>query len=143
MKVAVIDGQGGGVGKLIIESICEKIVSRDITIIALGTNALATSAMLKAGAHEGATGENAICVNAGEVHVIAGAVGIIMANSMMGELTPLMAQAIGISKAQKVLLPINRCRIDIVGVSSESLPVLVNTLVAKIKSIIDAKAGGV
>ncbi len=92
MRIAVIDGQGGGIGKTIVEKL-RKELPEDVEIIALGTNALATSCMLKAGANEGATGENAIVANAGKVDVIMGTVGIIAANSMLGELTPQMAKS--------------------------------------------------
>lgn len=135
VRVAVVDGQGGGIGKLIIEALRKNTNSVDLHITALGTNALATSAMLKAGADDGATGENAVCVNVADVDVIVGAVGIILANGMMGELTPRMAEAIGSSCAHKVLLPVNRCRLHVVGGLSESLPRLVDMLVEEIKSI--------
>jgi len=100
MRIAVIDGQGGGIGKAIVEKL-RKELSEDVEIIALGTNALATSYMLKAGANEGATGENAIIVNVGKADVIMGTIGILAANSMLGELTPLLARAIAESPAKK------------------------------------------
>ena len=133
--MAVVDGQGGGIGKLIIEALRKDADLGKVKITALGTNALATSAMLKAGADDGATGENAVCVNVGDVDVIVGAVGIILANGMMGELTPRMAEAIGSSRAYKVLLPVNRCRLHVVGVVSEPLPRLVDMLVEEVKSV--------
>lgn len=133
MRIAVIDGQGGGIGKTIVEKL-RKELPEDVEIIALGTNALATSYMLKAGANEGATGENAIVVNAGKVDIIMGTVGIIAANSMLGELTPLMAKAIAESPARKVLLPLNRCNIEIVGVDkNEPLPHLTDKAVQSLK----------
>lgn len=135
MKIAVVDGQGGGIGKLIVEALRKEAELEGVYITALGTNALATSAMLKAGADDGATGENAICINVADAHVITGTVGIILANGMMGELTPKMAEAIGSSRAHKVLLPVNRCRLHVVGVLPESLPGLVSMLVNEIKCI--------
>lgn len=87
MRIAVVDGQGGGMGKTLVERIRQTLGSQ-VEILALGTNALATAAMLKAGADEGATGENAIAVNASRVDYILGSVGILSANSMLGELTP-------------------------------------------------------
>lgn len=121
MRIAVIDGQGGGMGKVMVEKLRQEF-AESIEIIALGTNAMATSLMLKAGANEGASGENAIILNSVKVDVIMGAVGIIAANSMLGELTPLMAKAIAESPAKKVLIPLNRCNIQIVGVKSEPFP---------------------
>ncbi len=133
MRIAVIDGQGGGIGKTIVEKLRKELLE-DVEIIALGTNALATSYMLKAGANEGATGENAIVVNAGKVDIIMGTVGIIAANSMLGELTPLMAKAIAESPAKKILLPLNRCNIEIVGVDkNEPLPHLTDKAVQSLK----------
>ena len=112
--IAVIDGQGGGVGKALVEGL-RQALSRSVRITALGTNSLATSIMLKAGADEGATGENAVVVNAARADIILGAVGILAADSMLGELTPAMAAAIGRSRAEKILIPLNRCGLRIVG----------------------------
>lgn len=135
MRIAVIDGQGGGMGKSLVEKI-RKELPEGTEIVALGTNSLATSIMLKAGANEGATGENAIVYNAGRVDIIVGAIGIIVANAMLGELTPLMARAVAESPARKVLLPVNRCNIDIVGVNkSEPLPHLIDKAVQSLKTM--------
>ena len=132
LRIAVIDGQGGGMGKAMVEKLrCE--FGENIEIIALGTNALATSLMLKAGANEGASGENAIIFNSPRVDVIMGAVGIIAANSMLGELTPLMAKAIAESPAKKVLIPLNRCNIQIAGVKSEPFPHYIDDAIGLIK----------
>lgn len=132
MRIAVIDGQGGGMGKIIIEKI-RKEFREDADILALGTNALATSAMLKAGANEGATGENAIVYNSQDVDLIVGSLSIIMANAMLGELTPKMAEVITNSKARKMLIPIYRGNVDIIGLQTEPLPHLVDSLVLEIK----------
>jgi NAD(P)-dependent dehydrogenase (short-subunit alcohol dehydrogenase family) len=134
MRIAVIDGQGGGIGKSIVEKL-RKELGDGVDILALGTNALATSFMLKAGADEGATGENAILVNAGKVDVIMGVIGILVANSMLGELSPPMARAIAESPAKKVLIPLNRCNIEIVGVSkNDSLPQLIDEAVRLVRN---------
>jgi NAD(P)-dependent dehydrogenase (short-subunit alcohol dehydrogenase family) len=115
MKIAVIDGQGGGMGRAIVESLKERY-GNEVVITALGTNTLATSAMLKAGADEGATGENAIVYNSSKADVIMGAIGIVAANSMLGELTPAMAAAVAASPAKKVLIPVSKCNIQVAGV---------------------------
>jgi len=134
MKIGVIDGQGGGIGKHITEKL-RKHLPEDVEIIALGTNALATTAMLKAGANDGATGENAIAYMADKVDIIVGSVAILAANAMLGELTPKMAEAIANSNARKVLLPINRSGIEIIGVVNEPLPHQIEKLVYLIKKI--------
>ena len=121
MRIAIIDGQGGGIGKALVEKLRQAFESR-VEIIALGTNSLATSLMLKAGANEGATGENAIAYNVSKVDFIVGPVGIISANSLLGELTPLMAKAISESAAKKVLIPLNRCNVIVAGVENKTLP---------------------
>lgn len=137
MRIAVVDGQGGGIGRVIIERIRAEL-GPDVFIIGLGTNALATSVMLRAGANEGASGENAIEYLSDKVDVIAGSVAIIAANSFLGELTPRMAKAIASSPAMKVLLPLNRSGIEIAGVVDEPLPLQVGHLVEKIKQMVKA-----
>lgn len=132
MRIAVIDGQGGGMGKVIIDKI-RKEFREQVDILALGTNALATAAMLKAGANEGATGENAIMHNCKDIEYIVGSLSIIMANSMLGELTPKMAEVITSSKARKLLIPIYRGNVDIIGLKTEPLPHLVDSLLLEIK----------
>lgn len=134
MRIAVIDGQGGGIGKHITERI-RKSLGPEVEIIALGTNSAATSLMLRAGANEGATGENAVAQTVTEVDVITGPISILAANSMLGEVTPRMVAAIGGSKALKLLLPIGRSRIEIVGVQSEPLPHMVEKLVQFLKEL--------
>lgn len=134
MKIAVIDGQGGGIGKTVVEKLCKEL-PENADIIALGTNAQATVAMLKAGANEGATGENAILYNAGRVDIIVGTVGILVANAMMGELTPAMAAAVASSSAKKVLIPLNRCNIEIAGIRNEPLPYYIDDAVSIVRNL--------
>lgn len=121
MRVAVIDGQGGGVGKALVERI-KAAYGKKLEVLALGTNSLATSQMLKAGADLAATGENAVVVNVPLVDCILGPIGIISANSMLGELTPLMATAISDSGARKILIPTNRSSIRVAGTVDKPLP---------------------
>ena len=109
----VIDGQGGGFGRALIERLrCEGLPVR---LHAVGTNSLATSAMLKAGADTGATGENAVLVGCRHADLIAGPIGIVMANSMMGEFSPAMAAAVAESAAARVLIPVSRCDTYVAG----------------------------
>ncbi len=133
MRIAVIDGQGGGMGKAIVEKL-RKTFEDNIAIVALGTNSLATSLMLRSGAHEGATGENAIVYNASKVDVILGPIGIICANSLLGEVTPLMAKAIAESPAKKILIPMNRCNIIIAGIENKTLPHYIDDAVEAVKA---------
>lgn len=110
--ISVIDGQGGGIGKQLIEKLAPRLSEeKNVIIRALGTNALATNAMLKAGADDGATGENAIVLNAEKSHIIAGVMPIVMPHSILGEVTPRMAEAVGRSDALKVLIPMPKCNI--------------------------------
>ena len=135
MVIAVIDGQGGGIG----HSICEKLKAAlpDESILALGTNSAATGQMMRGGADDGATGENAIIHNMPKIDIICGVIAILNANSMLGELTPKMATAIGSSSAYKVLLPINRCHIHVVSINELSLSQHIDNAVAEIKRYIE------
>lgn len=119
MKILVIDGQGGRMGKTLVETLRRRGFSGEI--LAVGTNSAATTAMLKAGADEGATGENPVVVASRRADVILGPMGIVAANSMLGEITPAMALAVSESEARKVLIPVNRCRIQVAGVQEMSL----------------------
>ena len=118
MRIVVIDGQGGKIGKAIIEQI--RFCGKQCEITAIGTNSLATSAMLKAGADFGATGENPVVIATRDADVIVGPIGIIAADSMLGEITPKMAEAVGQSRARKILVPVNRC-FEVAGVQEMSL----------------------
>jgi len=126
-KICVIDGQGGGIGSTIIKRLKE-LFQETVEIIALGTNAIATAQMLKAKANRGASGENAIVQTTKTVDIIIGPVGIIMANAMLGEITPEVAEAVANSPAKKILLPLTQENIEIVGISSIPLPHLIDEL---------------
>ena len=128
MILAVIDGQGGGIGKLIIEKL-RKALGEKVEILALGTNALATSSMLKAGANEGSSGENAICETTKKANMILGPLSIVHSNSMLGEITQKTATAILEADAEKILLPLCRSNVTIVGFYNEPLPNLVEMMV--------------
>jgi len=129
-KVCVIDGQGGGIGATIIKKLKERFEER-IEVIALGTNAIATAQMLKARANKGASGSNAIVRTVKKADVIIGSLGIIMPQAMMGEVTPLMAEAVCSADAKKILLPLTQENVEIVGISGLPLPQLVDELLDK------------
>ncbi|NQT55598.1 MAG: DUF3842 family protein [Desulfobacteraceae bacterium] len=131
----VIDGQGGGIGATVIKGLRESM-GNDLSILALGTNSIATSRMMKAGANRGATGENAIVRTSQTVDVIIGPLAILMANSMMGEVTPQTASAVSSSDAKKILIPLTQEKVTIVGISEEPLPHLVDRVV---KIIVEMK----
>lgn len=114
MKIVVIDGQGGRIGKMIIEEISDIITGHEL--VAIGTNALATSAMIKGGAVLAATGENPVVVNVRDADVIIGPIGIIVADSLLGEVTEKMAVAVASSHAKKILVPISKCNQAVVGI---------------------------
>ena len=134
MKVVVIDGQSGRMGQLLIDRMRNAGLSCEI--LAIGTNALATAAMLTAGADAGATGENPVLVACRTADIIAGPIGILSADSLLGEITPAMAVAIGQSTAKKVLLPVNQCSNIVVGTQSLSLSKLMDEAVDLLRSML-------
>lgn len=130
VRVLIIDGQGGRMGAQLVEGLKNAVPAACIT--AVGTNAIATSAMVKAGAPQAATGENAVVVNSRHADIIAGPLGIVMADSLLGEITPVMAAAVAQSDAFKVLLPVNRCNHVVVGVQELSMGQLIAQAVQQI-----------
>ena len=129
-RICVIDGQGGGIGSAIIKKL-KDVFGESIEIIALGTNAVATAQMLKAGANKGASGDNAIAHTVRSVDFITGPVGIILAHALMGEVSPAVALAVAESPARKVLLPLTQDNVHFVGMVSNPLPHLVDELIEK------------
>ena len=134
MKITIIDGQGGRIGKTVIEQIKTRQLSADL--YAIGTNTTATSAMLKAGADFGATGENAALVNVADADIVIGPVGIVFANALLGEITPAIATAVGASKAFKILIPVNRCNHYIAGCAENSLGEYIRIAVDRLESML-------
>jgi len=131
MTILVIDGMGGGIGKSIIEQIKNEQI--DAEIIAVGTNSIATSAMNKAGANHSATGENAVIYNCKKADFIIGVIGIIFANAMHGEVSPKMAEAVSSSPAHKILIPLDKCNVTVLGVADKPIQFYINEITDKIK----------
>ncbi|MBF0102650.1 MAG: DUF3842 family protein [Desulfobacterales bacterium] len=127
-RICVIDGQGGGIGSVIIKKIKEEF-EESLEVIALGTNAIATAQMLKSRANRGASGENAIVNTVRIADIIIGPIGIVLAHAMMGEVTPKIAEAISSASAKKLLLPLTQEHIEIIGVSPNPLPHLIDILI--------------
>jgi hypothetical protein len=132
--ICVIDGQGGGIGATLIKYLKGRF-GEAIELIALGTNAIATVQMLKAGANKGASGENAICRTVARVDCIVGPVSITWTNAMLGELTPKMAEAIMASPAMKILIPLSQENVEIIGLTKDPLPHLVEASVKRIEEV--------
>ncbi len=134
MKITIIDGQGGKIGKTLVEQLKRKHPEQEL--FAIGTNSIATSAMLKAGADYGATGENPCIVNAQDSDIIIGPVGIVFANALLGEITPAIATAVGASKAFKILIPMNRCNHYIVGCEDAGISEYIRIACEKVDTLL-------
>ena len=133
-KVVIIDGQGGRMGRALVEEIHKLCPGQPL--LALGANTTATAAMMKAGAAMGATGENPVLVACRDANIIAGPIGILMADALMGEITPAMAVAVGQSRAQKVLLPVNsNCGKIVVGVRDLTLSQIMDEAVEVLREL--------
>lgn len=137
MNLLVIDGQGGQLGSQVIKAIRNSY--NNIHIIAVGTNATATASMIKAGANQGATGENPVIVASRKADIIIGPVGIVIADSLLGEITPEMAVAVGQSNATKILIPINKCENLVAGVPNLTTTALIDDTLNKLQEIIRIK----
>lgn len=132
-RIMVVDGQGGGVGRSLAEALLERFPQSEI--LAVGANGAATANMMKAGNILGATGENAVVFNSGRADVIVGPVGIVMANAMLGEITPKMAAAIASSEAALFLIPMSKCHVTVVGVENKRLAEYIKEAVEKIAEL--------
>ncbi len=131
VKIVVIDGQGGNVGRMLIERLVKR--NAEAQIVAVGTNSIATANMLKAGVRLGATGENATIVNVRDADYIVGPIGIVVADSLLGEITPAMAVAVGSSAAKKILIPSLKCNNYVVGTKEITLDKLIDLAIEEIK----------
>ena len=128
VRIAIIDGQGGGIGSLIVKRLRDEF-GDEIEILVLGTNASATAAMMKSRANKGATGENAIIWNSNRVDLIIGTLSIVLPNAMLGELTPKIAETIVAANVRKILLPLNQEGIEFVGLEKEPLPHMIEKII--------------
>lgn len=134
LKTIIIDGQGGKIGKMVVEELKKALPQYEL--LAIGTNSIATSAMLKSGADFGATGENPVIYNCTDADIIIGPIGIIVANSFHGEITPQMAMAVGESRAKKILIPINKCNVVVMGTKELSYSEYIQQVVNEVKNLI-------
>jgi hypothetical protein len=132
MKIGILDGQGGGIGSAIIKRLREEFGEK-MEVVALGTNSIATAQMMKARANKGATGENAIIQTAPRMDILIGPIGIVLAQAMMGEVTPAIAQAVASSPGLKLLVPLSQENIELVGLAPEPLPHLVDKIIIRLK----------
>ena len=132
MNILIIDGQGGQLGGQIIKAVRGQFAQAEIT--AVGTNAVATATMLKAGASQAATGENPVIVACRKADVIIGPIGIVIADSLLGEITPKMAMAVGQADAARILLPVNKCDNQVAGVKNLSMSELIEDVILKLKN---------
>ncbi|MCI9560072.1 DUF3842 family protein [Clostridiaceae bacterium] len=130
-KITIIDGQGGKMGKTIVEQLKKQFPQQEI--LAVGTNSTATAAMLKAGADYGATGENPVIVAARDSDLIIGPIGIVIADSLHGEITPAMAMAVGQSHAKQLLMPVNRCNHHVIGTDQMSLNEIIALVIEEVR----------
>ena len=133
MNILVMDGQGGGMGRALVEGLRQALPDADIT--AVGTNAAATAAMLRAGASQAATGENAAVYNMKYADVILGPIGILVANGLLGEVTPRMASALGECEALKILIPVHKCHVEIAGLQDQPITQFIASAVEKVQKL--------
>lgn len=133
MNILIIDAQGGGIGKQLVSAVKKNMPEAVVT--AVGTNSAATSAMIKAGADNVATGENAVIVNSRKADVIIGPIGIVIADALLGEITPDMAKAVAQSSAKRILIPVNHCDNIVVGVDDLNIGKLIQNVIDELHKI--------
>jgi len=133
MNILVIDGQGGQLGSQLVKAVLQQF--KEVKIMAVGTNAIATAAMLKAGAHQASTGENPVVVACRKADVIIGPIGIVIADAMFREVTPKMAAAVGQADAMRILLPVNKCDNLVAGVPDLSMSTLIEDVIVKLRGL--------
>lgn len=133
MNILIIDAQGGGMGRQLVSAIKKEFSKVEITVV--GSNALATSNMLKAGADHAATGENAVVVGCRKADVIIGPIGIVIADSMYGEITPRMAVTVGQSQARKLLIPMDQCDNVVIGIGNSSMNFMISSVIEELEEI--------
>ena len=134
LKILIIDGQGGGLGRQLVTAVKEQYLETEV--LAVGTNSAATNAMLRAGADRAATGENSVVVESGQADVIMGPLGMVIADSMLGEITPRMALAVGQSRAKRILVPVSQCDNIVAGTQDISMAQNVQNAVAVLQTLI-------
>ena len=134
MKIVIVDGQGGKLGKLLVEQL--KLACPQVQLYAIGTNSIATATMLKAGADFGATGENPVIRAVMDADIVLGPMGIVVAHAILGEVTPKMAEAVGGCSAKKLLIPMNSCGVSVAGVQEFSLSGYVSQIVEQVRSML-------
>lgn len=139
MEILIIDGQGGKLGRQLVEQVLK--AHPELTLTAVGTNSLATESMIKGGAKRAATGENAVIVNSRRADVILGPIGIVLADALLGEISPAMAAAVGQSRAVRILIPMNRCETLVAGVAGLSPSALIADALAKLDAVLAEKGG--
>jgi len=133
LRILIIDGQGGGIGRSLVERLHAELPEAEL--IAVGTNAAATANMIRGGGARGATGENAVCYNCARADVVIGPIGVFFANAMLGEVTAQMAQALAACEAEKIAIPVSRCHIHIMGIRESAPAALIDEAVAHIKAL--------
>ena len=134
MTVLIVDGQGGRLGKQLVKEVLERFPEQEV--LAVGTNSMATESMLKAGAPRAATGENAVVVACRKADVIVGPIGMVIADALLGEVTPAMATAVGQSGAARILLPSDKCETLIAGIDGQSMADLIRDAMDKLEGLL-------